>query len=343
MDKWYACLDGDRCFATVPEPVAWVNLTRPVGAGAGQLGGNRRDEVIKIQEALNQVPAAEGGATPSLDVDGICGPLTTGAIRRFQQVQFPGWPADARIDPGQKTLRRLNAILVRQSTVLPTPTNPHAVGQLPEIQKAYATVPEALARIRLARARLLSLRTTLTLPGSLTGSERERKVAEWNFKLHRADNPAAHLDRILGVYDRMHETLVMATRPGTSLQFFLSSNGNKLEDNAAAYTCLGGYYYGIGEVEDDGQVRYAVYITPQFVNKVFAASILIHEMAHFSGGKKNSPDTIEHRASPRPAPDGTRLEDGRHNYANMTADEAYRNAQSYQAYAFPEDLGKPPQ
>jgi hypothetical protein len=338
MDKWYGCTDADKCSATVRSPFKFVSISASVGAR----GANVAKDVREIQQALNQVPLAQGGPSPPLAVDGICGPLTTSAIQKFQQVQFPGWTPDARIDPKQKTIRRLNAILIRGSVVLPPTTDVHGVGQLPEIQKAYATIPEVLGRIRRAKARLYSLRASLALPDSLFASRQERAVAEWNFKLHRASDPEAHLTKILAIFDRMDETLVMASRQGTSFQFFLPSNDSPMEDTAAAYTTLGGYYYGIGEVKDDGEYRNAVYITPQFVNKQFAASILIHELSHFCGGKEKSPDTIEHRASPRPQPNGRRLEDGHHDYSHMTADEAYRNAQSYQAYSFPETDGKPP-
>lgn len=338
MEKWYGCSDADRCSTTVRSPFKFVTISASVGAR----GANLAKDVREIQQALNGVSMAQGGPTPSLAVDGICGPLTTAAIQRFQRVQFPGWTPDGRIDPGQKTIRRLNAVLIRSSIVLPPTRDAHGVGQPPEIQKAYATIPEALGRIRRAKARLLSLRASLSLPNPLFASQQERAIAEWNFKLHHASHPGAHLTKILAVYDRMDATLVMAARQGTTFQFFLPSNGNPLEETAAAYTTLGGYFYGIGEVQKDGEYRNAVYITPQFVNKIFAASILIHELAHFCGGKEKSAESIEHRASPKPQPNGRRLEDGHHDYANMTADEAYRNAQSYQAYSFPETDGKPP-
>jgi len=80
------------------------NITASVGSG----GTNRFDDVETIQELLNAVPADEGGPNPLLDVDGICGPKTTAAIRHFQQTQF-GWAGtDGRVDPNQRTLNKLN-------------------------------------------------------------------------------------------------------------------------------------------------------------------------------------------------------------------------------------------
>jgi len=65
-------------------------------------------------------------------------------------------------------------------------------------------------------------------------------------------------------------------------------------------------------------------------------------MPRNSARSQNHQRRIQHRASPKPPPRGRQLEDGWHDYAGMTADEAYRNAQSYQAYCDPETLGKPP-
>jgi peptidoglycan hydrolase-like protein with peptidoglycan-binding domain len=79
------------------------NITASVGLG----GFNRLNDVKVIQTLLNQVPAVSGGPVPSLDVDGVCGPLTIGAVRAFQQRQF-GWN-DGRVDPAGQTLTRLNA------------------------------------------------------------------------------------------------------------------------------------------------------------------------------------------------------------------------------------------
>jgi hypothetical protein len=125
-------------------------------------------------------------------------------------------------------------------------------------------------------------------------------------------------------------------------KLFQFSKRHPTSPGVPAYTTLGGYFYGMADKDDRGEFRNAIYVTPEFANKVFAATIIIHEMAHYCGRKLGSADTIEHRASPKPPPRGRRLEDGRHDYARMTADEAYRNAQSYQAYCDPEGLGKPP-
>jgi hypothetical protein len=206
------------------------------------------------------------------------------------------------------------------------------------VEKAYATIPEALNKVRNARARLLLVRAGSFLPNPF-GNQKEQAIAEWNFKISRAPDQTVQVDKILGIYDRMVEAFFKASH---FRKLFLFSKRHPTSPGAPAYTTLGGYFYGMSDKDERNEYRNAIYVTPQFANKVFAASIIIHEMAHYCGGKYLSPETIEHRASPRPPPRGRRLEDGWHDYAGMTANEAYRNAQSYQAYCDPETLGKPP-
>jgi len=74
---------------------------------------NRAGDVAAIQDALNRVPAHEGGTPPNkkLPVSGTCGPQTIEAIQLFQLKQF-GWPgADGKIFPNGETHTRLNQIL----------------------------------------------------------------------------------------------------------------------------------------------------------------------------------------------------------------------------------------
>src|SRR3954453_18344624 len=67
---------------------------------------NRFGDVETIQSMLNQVPPARGGPSPLLDLDGICGPLTIAAIRKFQKFHF-GWQ-DGRVDVDNVTIAKLN-------------------------------------------------------------------------------------------------------------------------------------------------------------------------------------------------------------------------------------------
>lgn len=83
--------------------------TNLISASVGMGGANRSDDVKLVQQLLNEVPSGKGGPPPFLDVDGIFGSKTYGAISRFQTVNL-GF-ADGRIDPGMKTEKALLALL----------------------------------------------------------------------------------------------------------------------------------------------------------------------------------------------------------------------------------------
>jgi peptidoglycan hydrolase-like protein with peptidoglycan-binding domain len=72
-------------------------------------GRNERTDVQLVQTLLNAVPTAKGGPFPALSQDGLCGPLTSGAIRQFQMRNQCS--TDGRIDVAGKTERTLLALL----------------------------------------------------------------------------------------------------------------------------------------------------------------------------------------------------------------------------------------
>ena len=209
------------------------------------------------------------------------------------------------------------------------------------VEKAYATIPEALAQVRSAKARLFAARSSYS-PGSLFPDHPERRIVDWNFKAHRASDPVLHISRVLAIYDRMEQGLFFASHMRNKFDLFLFSPEFPQDPGAPAYTTYGGMDHGMADKDARGEYKKAIYFTPEFANKVFAASIVVHEFAHYCGGKEGSQTTIGHRASPRPAPRGRPLEDGSTDYAGMSAEDAFRNAQSYQCYCEPHTNGKPP-
>ena len=82
-------------------------MSRSISASVGYGGTNHNNDVITVQELLNRVPVYKGGPAPLLAVDGKCGPLTIGAIRKFQQTNLSF--SDGRVDPGKQTITALNA------------------------------------------------------------------------------------------------------------------------------------------------------------------------------------------------------------------------------------------
>ena len=84
-------------------------MAREIRASVGRLGGvNRPQDVRTVQELLNEVPLASGGPVPKLDQDEICGFKTIRAIQTFQLHHFGFKGADGRVDPGRRTLAKLN-------------------------------------------------------------------------------------------------------------------------------------------------------------------------------------------------------------------------------------------
>jgi hypothetical protein len=101
-------------------------ITQSVGAS----GANKPADVTEIQQLLNKVPVAQGGAAPPFFVFGTCDAATLAAILRFQKIQVPKF-ADGRIDPGGPTLARLNALAASPG---PTPASP--TGSLSDVTRA---------------------------------------------------------------------------------------------------------------------------------------------------------------------------------------------------------------
>ncbi len=87
------------------------HMTRQISASVGQGGVNNSSDVRCIQEMLNKALPNWGGPSPLLATDGICGPKTVAAIQKFQQVQLSTYfRPDGRVDPGKRTIKRLNHI-----------------------------------------------------------------------------------------------------------------------------------------------------------------------------------------------------------------------------------------
>ncbi|MGA2014758.1 MAG: hypothetical protein ABSH51_30115 [Solirubrobacteraceae bacterium] len=85
---------------------------KKIQASVGKGGYNLPDDLATIQFLLNDVPVADGGPASPLTSDGVASGSnftdTLAAILNFQQHQ-DGLFKDGRVDPGEKTLARLNS------------------------------------------------------------------------------------------------------------------------------------------------------------------------------------------------------------------------------------------
>jgi hypothetical protein len=83
-------------------------MARTIAASVGKGAVNHKDDSMTVQELLNGVPPEQGGPVPPLKVDGLPWQKTIAAIQNFQKVALGHkWP-DGRVDPGGKTLAKLN-------------------------------------------------------------------------------------------------------------------------------------------------------------------------------------------------------------------------------------------
>jgi peptidoglycan hydrolase-like protein with peptidoglycan-binding domain len=82
-------------------------VPKHIDGAVGFGGSNVFKNVTTVQYLLNCVPAPRGGPMPELVLDGIAGPKTIAAIRKFQTATFGS--ADGRVDPGAGTIHALHA------------------------------------------------------------------------------------------------------------------------------------------------------------------------------------------------------------------------------------------
>ena len=83
-------------------------MAQRIGASVGRGGVNRPADVKIIQYLLNKVGQQMGGPNTRLMVDGVCNAMTTEAIRKFQVRHLGAAGADGRVEPGGRTLAKLN-------------------------------------------------------------------------------------------------------------------------------------------------------------------------------------------------------------------------------------------
>lgn len=94
-----------------------IPLPLALSHSVGEKGKNLREDVLRVQDALNAIPASEGAPATLLTPDGVAGPKTCSAIQNFQLKQF-GWKlADGRVDPGGATAQAISARLLIHGSI----------------------------------------------------------------------------------------------------------------------------------------------------------------------------------------------------------------------------------
>ncbi len=251
-------------------PEGAIVITKSVGMG----GSNIYDDVFNIQYGLDQVAPIDGGPSPQLVIDGLCGPKTIGAIREFQKKHFGYAGCDGRIDPGKQTLAKLNE--KRNRNVFPTiPLSLNTdgwllTGMLQHVPHVRACVHAAMTNISLAMNVVDN-----AIPG-LLGASRESRMKLLN-KHFRIDNFKSPKRPIL---QRMHDNysfmLNVLDRPEAFTTLDTTNEGEEI--STVAFARLGGFFDKndlTGKIVFRRGVLFATGIPD------FAAFIFIHELRHY--------------------------------------------------------------
>jgi peptidoglycan hydrolase-like protein with peptidoglycan-binding domain len=294
---------GGSCIAHVPggarafSPTDLV-LTRAVGRGGVQAG----PDVSTVQNALNEIPSAQGGPDERLNPDGLVGPLTIGAIEKFQLHHF-GFK-DGRVDVFGKTHAKLSSM---------------RPAKLAFVNAAKANLNAALLTVRAAGAKLLQAEAELVTGGGLSG-RRNLDLVDLHFGVLKSPNPGGAIIGLKGVYDRM---LAVFARPGGLWGVNAFDADPFTEPDAGAFTFWGGFDR-LGQFAGwqrlDAIYICEFYLTAFAAFKVFA---IVHELAHFVGPA--SGDLIDDHAFGRSTDAVVKA---------LPPARKQRNAQSFANFAF---------
>jgi peptidoglycan hydrolase-like protein with peptidoglycan-binding domain len=305
-----------------------------ISASVGLGGGNRTIDVVTVQMLLNGAARSIGVPDTQLTTDGIVGPKTLKAIRIFQENQFG--VSDGRVDPHQRTIRRLNDIAKgavvladgprggRGLGVTATPSTAPPSSSPTPTQKAFEALPLAAFWAGMAQVHLFGLLQAVfnlgggTLPTDLVVFQ----FVNTHFHLDRDPaNLAANLQKLFDVFGRIRQVL------GNAVAIFKDGPVTVLPDGTLtlfADAPVGGFNL-------PGTPSFAVTFRPGYLTCGIncRAAMIVHECAHFVGGFGE----IGHFAMEFPAPQGKPQGTSAHDYLNLTTSEAMRNASSYAAFA----------
>lgn len=297
---------GPETHASTPSPDATISGS--VGMG----GANRPTDVLTIQILLNRANLAVGSPAKPITVDGFVGPQTVGAIKEFQKSQL-GFQ-DGRVDPAQKTLKRLNEINLLASPGLNPQDTPRT--GFPS-NAALEMLPTAKFWATQARTHLSGLQLIATANNGSSPDPELFAKANTHFHLDRDPaNLTQNLSKLVQVFSLMLQMFADAPR------FFADGPITAKSEFADAF--MGGFH-------QPNTVRNFIVFRPRYLTcgPMCRAAMIVHEGAHFVGGIGE----IGHFAMEFPAPSGRPQDGSSHNYEQMTTSESMRNASSYAAFA----------
>lgn len=295
---------------TQPSNSGPIAIAKPVGQG--QFARNLPQDVKTIQAALNQVTAKgfTGGPLPLLIVDGNKGPKTQAAIIKFQQAQVKSIIADGVIDPGGKTILRLNELVAPISKF---DLNAKLAAALPLVKAALAAAIQNVTMV---------ITNSPGTPGTaaVAGDRLDRHFALGT------TNESGQSNARVNLFETYSEMAFVVNRPdlfnmiGSIDAFDVDPSNAKI-----ALTNAQGVFEPAlieGEPNPARSIRLGLGFFAPNVSSDFAAYILLHELAHFTGRR-----------------DGERIVDNGRGWFDdafikpLSTDQRLLNADSYASFA----------
>lgn len=279
-------------------------MVKQISASVGLNGTNVPQDVKIVQELLNKVPAAKGGAVPALKVDGLAWAKTTSAIKKFQQqcLNFK-WP-DGRIDPHGKTFQALSAF--DQPAPSPQDLTQKDPRTQAEVDKLQSVAWAMGAQTMLAFYEVLKLKQTLDPLG-------DKALIESALSTHFHLDKLPALEPLFLTSIKYNYTRVLTALASSAAIFRSRSQAEAASD---------------GGVDKESGIAYPAYtffnqsinFTQGFLQfgPLCRAAMVLHEPVHYVDALANNKnDFYEHGPQ----------------YAHLTPQQAIHNPSSYVAFA----------
>jgi len=261
-----------------------TSITASVGLG----GANRAADVRAVQSLLNDVRPDRGGPVPPLDVDGLAGPLTNGAIGKFQRKQsLPA--ADSRVDPDGPTLQALNSERSNKGADPDRRTREAA---------RLATAVAAMPDVQLAVQRAISLTEAAIdfamLGKGLTTSSEPFDFVSKHFKFEglSRDRTLADLAFIKTTYIRMRS--VLRGRTGLTGTLIFGANMFDIDPHPGGSPSQAKAY--VPREDGEGLVTSRIYWTDAVDGhpRDRFTYLTLHELGHFVDEEDPSLEIVDH-------------------------------------------------
>lgn len=295
--------------------------------------------------------AQSGGPNPKLVPDGIVGRLTISAIRAFQMRHFGTRLTDGRVDPAGPTMAKLNELTSGDDPSAgmirchPAPSAGLGGGRafgalgLPRfvlaaaggvsanaanagpLAQAMVSLPEAVRWVMFAQTKLEFVRAFLSRAAPKSPGAVEQDILKALDTHFHAGTVNLSDKTSVSAFRQRVGLLIIAYRGITTVlnqaTTFFAEDLKNTTDFANAVP---------GGIALRGKILFCqAYLR---LGPKFRAAVIVHEAAHFSDA------AIGHFASELPAPNGSPVGNGNSkNYAQLSFEEARRNAYSFAQFA----------